>query len=193
MSMEISGSYSNSKTNYAEQMKEKQALDRAKKAEEAKRKQDDAASDKVSEPHDEYISSEKSGVKPSGLYRIGQDENGNRKVFFENPNKLNSGDEKKPAEKKEDSLKKEKDSRQPKVNADNSEKPEKCIGNTDKVEKEIRKLKEKKKQLEQQIRAAFGDEKKVKELENKLAQVESELSQKDNDTYRRQNTSFSKI
>ncbi len=33
---------------------------------------------------------------------------------------------------------------------------------------------------------------KVKKLEKKLAQVESELSQKDNDTYRRQHTSFTK-
>ncbi len=41
--------------------------------------------------------------------------------------------------------------------------------------------------MEQQIRSASGDEKKVRELEKELAQVESELSQKDNDTYRRQN------
>ena len=52
------------------------------------------------------------------------------------------------------------------------------------------KLKEKKKQLEQEIMSASGDEQKIQELERKLAQVESELSQKDNDTYRKQNSSF---
>lgn len=68
---------------------------------------------------------------------------------------------------------------------------EKCVGNTDRVDREIRKLKEKKQQLMQQIRMASGDEEKVRELEKKLAQVESELSQKDNDSYRRQHTVFS--
>ena len=55
----------------------------------------------------------------------------------------------------------------------------------------IEKLKEDKKQLEQQIKVAAGDEEKMKELEKKLAQIEGELSQKDNDTYRRQNAVIS--
>lgn len=184
MSMEISGSYSNFKTNYAEQMKEKQELEKAKKAEEVKKEQAEAASDKKSKLQDEYISSEKSGEKPSGLYRVGQDENGNRKVFFEKPNQLNPENEKNRTE--------EKDGKPLKADADKPEKEEICIGNTDRVEREIQKLKEKKKQLEQQIQAASGDEKKIRELEQKKAQVEMELSQKDNDTYRRQNTSFTK-
>lgn len=80
---------------------------------------------------------------------------------------------------------------EPKVKADDSENDEeKCVGNTDKVDREIRELKEKKKKLEQQLKTASGDEKKTKELENKLAQVERELSQKDNDTYRRQHSTF---
>ncbi len=45
-----------------------------------------------------------------------------------------------------------------------------------------------KKRLEQQIKAAAGEEEKVKEWKKKLAQVEEELSWKDNDTYRRQNS-----
>ncbi len=48
-------------------------------------------------------------------------------------------------------------------------------------------MKEKKRQIEQQLRAASGDEEKTEELEQKLTQVENELRQKDNDTYRRQN------
>ncbi len=68
---------------------------------------------------------------------------------------------------------------------------EKCTTNTDKVDREIQKLKEVKQQLEQQIRSAFGNEKEIRELEKKLAQIESELSQKDHDTYRRQNAEIS--
>ncbi len=143
MSMEINGRYSQYQTDYAERLKAGQ--------EEAKE------TEKIPVPHDEYVSSEKSGVKPNGLYRLGQDEDGKKKVFFDDPKKSE----------------------------------EKCTGSTDEVDREIKKLKEKKKQLEQQIQSAAGDEKKVRELEEKLAQVESELSQKDNDTYRRQHSTFS--
>ena len=86
------------------------------------------------------------------------------------------------------------DGKEPKVSGDSQGKPaEKCVANSDKVDREIKKLKEKKQQLEQQIRSASGDEKKIRELEKKLAQVENELSQKDNDTYRRQNASVSEV
>lgn len=68
---------------------------------------------------------------------------------------------------------------------------ERCVGSTDGVDREIRKLQERKKQLEQQIQSDAGDEKKIRELEQKLAQVEAELNQKDNDTYRRRHTTFS--
>lgn len=79
----------------------------------------------------------------------------------------------------------------PKVNEDVPDNDEEiCVGNTDKVEREIRELKQKKEKLKQQLKAASGDEGKTKELENKLAQVERELSQKDTDTYRKQNSTF---
>ena len=157
MSMKINGNYNDSRTNYAEQLKAEQSLDRAERAEETKKVQNDPnASDKITVPCDEYTSSKKAGEKPSGLYQLGQDENGNRKVFFDDPKKSE----------------------------------EKCVGNTDKVDREIQKLKEKQQQLEQQIRSATNDEQKVRELEKKLAQVEGELRQKDNDTYRRQNSEF---
>ena len=157
MSMKINGNYNDSRTNYAEQLKAEQSLDRAERAEETKKVQNDPnASDKITVPCDEYTSSKKAGEKPSGLYQLGQDENGNRKVFFDDPKKSE----------------------------------EKCVGNTDKVDREIQKLKEKQQQLEQQIRSATNDEQKVRELEKKLAQVEGELRQKDTDTYRRQNSEF---
>ena len=70
---------------------------------------------------------------------------------------------------------------------ENSKKAEQCTTNTDNVDKEIEKLKEEKKQLEQQIKSAAKDTEKVNELKKKLVQIEGELRQKDNDTYRRQN------
>ena len=88
------------------------------------------------------------------------DENGNPKVLYDDPKKV----QKKSA----------------------TGKAEECTTNTDAVDREIEKLKEEKRQLEQQIQAETDDE-KVKELEKKLAQVEAELNQKNNDTYRRQN------
>lgn len=192
MSMEINGNYNRFQTNYAEQLKEKQTLARAEKAEEDKKEQNDGKiSDKTDISHDEYINSEKSAAKPSDLYRVGKDENGNRKVFFDDPKKAGAADGKEQPKVNADSPEGNGDSGQPKVNADNSGKPaEKCTGNTDMVDREIKRLKEKKQQLEQQIQSAAEDEQKVKELEEKLAQVENELSQKDNAAYRRQHTFF---
>lgn len=187
---EINGNYAQSKTDYAERVKEKQAALRAEKAKEAKGTKEAAeekGSGKLSEPQDVYISSEKSGKEPAGLYRIGQDENGSRKIFFEDPDKADRADGKEEPKA---------DGKKPKVDGDSQGKPvEVCICNTDKVDREIEKLKEKKRELEQQIRSATGNkvEKKIQELEKKLAQVEQELSQKDNDTYRKQHAEFSRM
>ena len=179
---EINGNHAQSKTDYAERVKEKQAALRAEKAKEAA---EEKGSGKLSEPQDVYIRSEKSGKEPVGLYRIGQDENGGRKIFFEDPDKADRADGKEEPKA---------DGKKPKVDGDSQGKPaEVCIGNTDKVDREIEKLKEKKRELEQQIRSASGDERKIRELEKKLAQVEQELSQKDNDTYRKQHSEFSRL
>ena len=179
---EINGNHAQSKTDYAERVKEKQAALRAEKAKEAA---EEKGSGKLSEPQDVYIRSEKSGKEPVGLYRIGQDENGGRKIFFEDPDKADRADGKEEPKA---------DGKKPKVDGDSQGKPaEVCIGNTDKVDREIEKLKEKKRELEQQIRSASGDERKIQELEKKLAQVEQELSQKDNDTYRKQHSEFSRL
>ena len=180
---EINGNHAQSKTDYAERVKEKQAALRAEKAKEAA---EEKGSGKLSEPQDVYISSEKSGKEPVGLYRIGQDENGGRKIFFEDPDKADRADGKEEPKA---------DGKKPKIDdGDSQGKPaEVCVGNTDKVDREIEKLKEKKRELEQQIRSASGDERKIQELEKKLAQVEQELSQKDNDTYRKQHSEFSRL
>ena len=185
MAMQVNGNYEHSKTDYEERVKEKQDVWRAEKAKEAEKAAEGKSSDKLSEPQDEYISSERSEKKPTGLYWVGQDENGRRKIFFDDPKADHANG-------KENRSGEGVDGKGPKVSGDSQGKPaEKCVTNTDKVDREIKKLKEEKQQLEQQIQSASGDEKKIRELEKKLAQVENELSQKDNDTYRRQNASVS--
>ena len=155
MAMEVSGNYTN---NYLERVQAGQGkVNAADKTQE----DDSVKSKQISK--DEYISSEKSGSKPTGLYRLGQDENGNPKVLYDDPKKAEKA--KKEPEKK----------------------AEECTTNTDGVDREIENLKDQKKQLEQQIRSATNDENKVKELKQKLQQIEAEISQKDNDGYRRQN------
>lgn len=117
---------------------------------------------------DQYIPEEEK--ESIGRYWLEEDEEGKRKVHFDDPDqdKEPKGPEKKEPEKK----------------------TEKCVGNTDKVDREIEKLKRKQKELKQKINSET-DEVKLKELKGKLAQVERELKQKDNDGYRRSHTVFS--
>ena len=118
-------------------------------------------------PEAEYIPSEP--VK--GLYKPGRDAEGNQTIEYLDPHK-------------EESPKTE--------NAQTSSQTSRSGGSattdTDKVDREIEKLKEKKAQLEQKLHTA--DESQKKELEVALRQVEAELAQKNNDSYRRQNTSI---
>lgn len=158
--------HGNQKTPYSESLHPP-----VRTAETEKNSGSDKAAGQMPVPQDEYVSSEKSGSKPNGLYHLGQDENGNRKIFFDTPKKAESSPKKEPPKPQTDAP---------------DEAEEKCTMRTDKVDQEIRKLKEKKQQLEQQIKAAAGDDEKIRELEKKLSQVEGELSQKDNDTYRKQ-------
>jgi len=62
--------------------------------------------------------------------------------------------------------------------------------NTDDVDREIERLKEKREQLASQI-GRESDPQRKEELERELAQVEQELTRKDNDTYRRQHADIS--
>lgn len=67
-------------------------------------------------------------------------------------------------------------------------KSESCTCNTDRVDEEIKRLKEKQEQLEQKLRAAEGEN--AERIEKQLESVSAELAMKDNDTYRRQNAVF---
>lgn len=70
------------------------------------------------------------------------------------------------------------------------QKSESCRANTDKVDREIEKLKQKEAELEKKL-TMEKDESKKKELEKELSNVKRELQQKDNDAYRRSHTVFS--
>lgn len=120
---------------------------------------------------DEYIPEEKQ--EPSGRYWLGKDEEGQPKVYFDDPERDEGAD-----------------SLEPKAAGDKKE--ETYRGSTDQVDREIKALKQEKEQLKQRINSET-DEAKREELKAKLAQVENELRQKDNDAYRRQHMTVSRL
>ncbi len=188
MSMEVSSNYKDYKNDYLERLQE----NRGRAEETGKEQGVENKSEGIPVPKDEYISSEQSGSRPSGLYRMGKDENGAPKVLYDDPQKAGRADGNGGSGVRTDSSEKDKEAAQPNVKPGSREEAaEEVTCNTDAVDREIEKLKSQKQQLEQQIKAASGDGKKVEELEKKLAQVARELSQKDNDPYRRQNAVFS--
>ena len=182
MSMEVRSNYKDYTNDYLERLREER-----EKAKETEREESAGnRSENIPTPKDEYINSEQSGSRPSGLYHMGKDENGNPKVMYDDPNKAGGADGNGESGVRTNSSEKDKETKQPKVKSGSREDDEEEVtANTDAVDREIKKLKEQKQQLEQQIREASGDEEKTRELEKKLSQVERELSQKDNDTYRR--------
>lgn len=117
---------------------------------------------------DEYV--EGKGRQPSpGLYEVKEDGEGGYQVSFQPYSE--DGEEAAPA-------------------ASGRDVPEgsKTTVNTDKVDAEIRKLKEKRESLEQQLSQAqdSGDGQKAEALKRKLASADAEVSAKDNDAYRKQ-------
>ena len=78
------------------------------------------------------------------------------------------------------------------VKNEKSEKSEMWRCSTDKVDREIEKLKKQKAELEGKL-SMEKDERKIQELERQLSQVERDLSQKDNDTYRKQHMEMTKL
>ncbi len=136
---------------------------------------------------DEYVPEEKQ--EPSGLYWVGKDKDGQPKVYFDDPGQAADAPEAQDGLPAADGPDQDKGADGPEKKA-SGDKAESCTCNTDRVDREIEKLKKKQEELERQINSETDDT-KINELEKKLAQVESELSQKDNDTYRRQHATFS--
>ena len=73
---------------------------------------------------------------------------------------------------------------------EDSEKSDKTTTNTDKVDDEIKRLKNRKEKLEAQIKKEYSPERR-REYEKELKEIEKELSVKDTDYYRRQNATVS--
>ena len=145
---------------------------------------------------DEYVRSEPQ--EPSGRYWMGKDEDGQPKIYFDDPER--AADAPKQPESAPDAKKPDADApEEPDPAGQGAKGPEgkkdkdetwEC--NTDKVDREIEKLKKKQQELEQRL-GTETDEAKIKDLERQLSQVEQELKQKDNDTYRKQNASFTQL
>ena len=145
---------------------------------------------------DEYVPEEPR--EPSGLYWMGRDEDGQPKIFFDDPERAadaptqpeNAPDARKPdAPEAEEPEQANQGAKGPEGKKDKGETWE-C--NTDKVDREIEKLKKQQQELEQRL-GTETDEAKIKDLEHQLAQVEQELKQKDSDTYRRQHAVYTQL
>lgn len=135
---------------------------------------------------DKYIPEEKQ--EPSGRYWLGKDEDGKPKICFDDPERAADAPEQPSELPGADDPEHNEGAEGPDKQAA-GDKAESCTGNTDKVDREIEKLKKEKEELERQINSETDDT-KIKELEKKLAQVERELRQRDNDTYRRQHAAY---
>lgn len=120
------------------------------------------AKQSIPEKRDKYIPGEED--PPTGIYSVSEDENGGLNISVDS-------DEKTAPAKDSDS-------------EDNT-----VTANTDKVDREIKKLREKEKRIQRELRTA--DEKTAEKLKRELEQVSAELAEKDNDQYRRQHTEFS--
>lgn len=149
---------------------------------------------------DEYIPSSDKQEKASGVYRLEKDENGNQKVTVDRP----ATAEKETEEQTESPAKNEESSETAEGSQKNGGKPTKSgeapksddegtsstTTNTDSVDAEIKKLKERKAQLQKQLQNAQGDENHRKNIEKQLAQVDAEIILKDSDAYRKQNATY---
>ena len=135
---------------------------------------------------DEYVPEEPQ--EPSGRYWMGRDEDGQPKIYFDDPERAAD------APRQPEDAPEAEEPKQAGQGAKGPEgkKEEVWEGNTGKVDREIEKLKKKKEDLEQRLNTET-DEAKIKDLERQLAQVDRELKQKDNDTYRRQHTTVRQL
>ena len=135
---------------------------------------------------DEYIPEEPR--EPSGRYWMGRDEDGQPKIYFDAPERAADA----PGQPEDAPEAEEPKQAGQGAKGPEGKKEEVWEGNTDKVDREIEKLKKKKEELEQRLNTET-DEAKIKDLERQLAQVEQELKQKDNDTYRRQHAVYTQL
>ena len=151
-------------------------------------KPEEAQSRRLKPVMDEYVPEEPQ--EPSGRYWMGKDEDGQPKIYFDDPERAaNAPEQPEDTPEAEEPNPAGQGAKGPEREKDKDEVWE---GNSDKVDREIEKLKKKQQELEQRL-GTETDEAKIKDLERQLAQVERELKQKDNDTYRRQHTTVRQL
>ena len=137
---------------------------------------------------DEYVPEEPR--EPSGRYWVGKDEDGQPKIYFDDRSRAE--DAPKQPEGTPEAEEPDPAGQGAKGPEGKKDKGETWECNTDKVDREIEKLKKKQQELEQRLNSET-DEAKIKDLEHQLAQVEQELKQKDSDTYRKQNATYTQL
>ena len=185
---------------YAVKTESRQTPGAADKADAVSKVKPQKISGESNEPHDEYIPSGDKASKTPGIYRLETDKNGQQKIVFDKPDLPEKSEQSDTAQGKDNgnSPKVAPDQSKDDENSKEKDGPEKngdkkhglwCTVNTDKVDAEIKKLKEEKQQIERQIKRT-DDENKYKELKKQLSQIESELSAKDKDAYRKQHASY---
>ncbi len=139
-------------------------------------------------PQDEYIPSGDDAETPSGVYTPEPSEKARSAA--------SSADPTSPEARKESATgsgEDEKSVEEEKATTSESDKKDKgtlCTTNTDRVDSEIKKLKEKRTQLEKRLQGTPADENQLEDLKKELSQLEAELSAKDNDAYRKQNATY---
>ena len=139
-------------------------------------------------PQDEYIPSGNSAETPSGVYTPEPSENARAAKGSESPTSPEA-----PKESATGAGEDEKSVEEEKAATSESDKKDKgtlCTTNTDRVDSEISKLKEKRIQLEKRLQGTPADENQLEDLKKELSQLEAELSEKDNDAYRKQNATY---
>ena len=137
---------------------------------------------------DEYVPEEPQ--EPSGRYWMGKDEDGQPKIYFDDRSR--AADAPKQPEDAPGAEEPDPAGQGAKGPEGKKDKDEVWECNTDKVDREIEKLKRKQQELEQRLNTE-SDEAKIKDLEHQLAQVEQELKQKGNDIYRRQHAVYTQL
>lgn len=126
----------------------------------------------------------------SGVYRLAEDESGNPKILFDAPGRAAKASGEPSSAEGHPAGDEAPDSANGSASPDGEPETTQCTTNTDKVDAEIKKLREEKKQLLQQLRQAAGDEEKQADLQRRLSQLEAELLAKDNDAYRKQHATY---
>ena len=160
---------------------------KAVEASKARRPEEDVQSRPRRPVTDEYILGEK--PEPSGRYCLGHDKGGQPKICFDDPEQAADAP-KKP--KDAPNTEKPRHNKEAKGPEKSDKQEDRCIGDTGSVDREIERLKKKRRELEQQLNTET-DEVEIKELKRQLAQVEQALRQKDNDTYRKRHTTFTRL